>query len=105
MSEMSRSPSHRADPAPLAAAPSRIHVVAFGLSLGLFFAVSFVLCVLFYLWFPEMALNHLVLRLLPGLGTLTGLSFLLGLAESFAFGWYIALIFGPFYNYFMAKLG
>jgi hypothetical protein len=104
MPEKSRLPSHSADLGPLSAAPSRIHVVAFGSSLGLFFAVSFVLCVLFYFLFPEMALNHVVLRLLPGLGTLTGPSFALGLVESFAYGWYVALIFGPLYNFFAGRL-
>ncbi len=105
MPEKSRFSSHRADPGPLAGSPARIPVVALGLSLGLFFAISFVLCVLFYFLFPEAALNHLVLRLLPGLGTLTAPRLLLGLIESFAYGWYIALIFGPLYNYFVAKLG
>jgi hypothetical protein len=30
---------------------------------------------------------------------LTWGSFLLGLVESFGYGWYVALIFGPLYNY------
>jgi len=40
------------------------------------------------------------LRLLPGFTWLTWPSFLLGLIESFAYGWYIALIFGPLFNLF-----
>jgi hypothetical protein len=30
-------------------------------------------------------------------------TFLLGLAESYAWGWYIALVFGPLYNFFAAR--
>ena len=30
---------------------------------------------------------------------------LLGLIESFAYGWYVALIFGPLYNLFAARGG
>lgn len=104
MAEKSPSRIGGTGPASLASA-TRIPVAAFGLSLGLFFAVSYVLCVLFYFLFPEIALNHAVLRLLPGLGTITVSSFLLGLVESFAFAWYVALIFGPFYNYFAVRLG
>ena len=43
------------------------------------------------------------LRLLPGFTWLSWPSFLLGLAESFAYGWYIALVFGPLYNFFAAR--
>lgn len=35
---------------------ARIPLVAFGLSLGLFFVITFVLCVLFDLWFPGQAM-------------------------------------------------
>ncbi len=28
-----------------------------------------------------------------------------GGAEAFAYGWYVALVFGPLYNFFAAKLG
>ena len=34
-------------------------------------------------------------RLLPGFRWLDGWSFLLGLGESFAYGWYIALLYVP----------
>jgi hypothetical protein len=34
---------------------------------------------------------------------LTWRSFLLGLIESFGWGWYVSLIFGPLYNYFVAR--
>jgi hypothetical protein len=43
------------------------------------------------------------LRLLPGFTWLTWPSFLLGVVESFVYGWYVALIFGPLFNFFAAR--
>jgi len=81
----------------------RIPVYAFGMSLGLFFAVTFVLCVVFDLIFPHQAMYTTWLRLLPGFTWLTWPSFFLGLVESFAYGWYVALVFGPLFNYFVKR--
>ena len=79
-------------------------VIALGLSLSLFLAISFVLCVLGYLLFPSLPIAHGVLSLLlPGFVLLSGPSFFLGLVESLAWGWYIALILGPLYNFFAAR--
>ena len=50
----------------------RIPVVAFGLSLGLFFATTFALCVGFDLLFPNHAMYQTRLRLLPGFVWLNG---------------------------------
>jgi hypothetical protein len=83
--------------------PARIPVVALGMSLGLFLAVTYTLCVLFDLWFPGQAMYETWLRLLPGFTWLSWPSFFLGLAESFAYGWYVALIFVPFFNFFAAR--
>jgi hypothetical protein len=81
-------------------------VLALGLSLGLFFAITYTLCILYYLWFPDQFLNHAVLSLfLPGFKLLSWASFFLGLVESFAYGWYIALVFAPLYNFFAGRLG
>lgn len=87
-------------PAP---SPYRIPVIAFGMSLGLFFAITYVLCVGFDLIFPKLAMYETWLKLLPGFTWLTWPSFFLGLVESFAYGWYIALVFGPLYNFFVAR--
>ena len=87
---------------PLAGAV-RIPVFAFGLSLGVFFAITFVLCVLFDLIFPAQAMYQSWLRLLPGFTWLTWPSFLLGLIESFGYGWYVALIFAPLFNFFARR--
>lgn len=82
---------------------SRIPIVALGISLGSFLAVTFVLCVLFDLWFPAQAMNQVWAPLLPGFTWLTFPSFLLGLAETFAYGWYAALVIGPIYNFFAKR--
>lgn len=87
---------------PAQAAP-RVPVIALGISLSLFLAITFTLCVGFDLLFPGHAMYESWLRLLPGFTWLSWPSFLLGLAESFAYGWYMALIFGPLYNFFAAR--
>lgn len=81
----------------------RIPILALGMSLGLFLALTFVLCVVFDLIVPGQAMYETWLQLLPGFTWLSWPSFFLGLAESFAYGWYVALIFGPLYNFFAAR--
>lgn len=106
MREAMAAPTHQRRPGtvlPVRALP-RIPVVALGASLGLFFAVTFVLCVLFDLWFPAMAMNPVWGPLLPGFAWISWASFLLGLVESVAYGWYIALVFGPLYNFFAGRI-
>lgn len=81
----------------------RLPFVAFGLSLGLFLAITYVLCVGFDLLFPGQAMHQTWQRLLPGFAWLTWSSFLLGLVESFAYAWYVALIFCPLFNFFATR--
>ena len=82
----------------------RIPVVALGMSLGIFLAISFALCVAYCLLFPAHPMYPAWTPLLPGFTWLTWPSFFLGLVESFAYGWYVALIFAPLYNYFISRL-
>lgn len=90
------------DQAGAAPAP-RISIYALGMSLGLLLAVSFVLCVLFDLAFPAYAMNRAWAPLFPGFAWLSWSGFLIGLVESFAYGWYVAVIFAPLYNVFAAR--
>ncbi len=84
--------------------PASISVIAFGISLSAFLAISYALCILFYVLFPGTAEQHVVLSLfLPWLKVLTLPGFLLGLLASIICGWYITLIFCPLYNYFTAR--
>jgi hypothetical protein len=96
--------SGRAAGVPLPVHPARtIPILAFGMSLGLFLAITYVLCVGFDLLFPGQAMYQSWLRLLPGFTWLTWPSFFLGLIESFGYGWYVALIFVALYNFFVTR--
>ena len=82
--------------------PFSITVV--GLSLGLFLVISYLLCLIGYLVFPELPIAHTGLSIfLPGFKLLDWQSFLIGLVESFAWGWYVAVIFVPLYNFFAGR--
>lgn len=101
MAETSRFAERRGSGTPLPTVhDARIPVLALGMSLGTFLAITFVLCVGFDLLFPSLAMYPSWQRLLPGFTWLTWSSFLLGLIETFAYGWYVALIFGPLFNLF-----
>jgi hypothetical protein len=95
----------RAAGPPLPAHPAHtIPVFALGMSMSLFLAISYVLCVLGYLVLPGLPIAHSALSIfLPGFTLLSWPSFFLGLAESFGWGWYVALVFAPLYNYFGAR--
>jgi len=86
--------------------PSRIPLVPLGVSLSAFLAVNYLLCILLggvggWDW----GLHQPWLQFLPGFTWLTWPSFFLGLAESVAYGWYTALLFGGLYNLALARLG
>ncbi len=74
-----------------------------GVSVGLFLAISYVLCVVYDLLFPGHTMYQSWIRLLPGFTWLTWWSFILGLLESFLYGIYFALVFVPLYNFFKTK--
>jgi 2TM family of unknown function (DUF5676) len=83
-----------------------LSITVLGLSLSLFFAISFVICILGYLIFPGLPIAHSALSIfLPGFELLSWSSFALGLVESFIWGWYVAVIFVPLYNFFAARHG
>ena len=77
---------------------TRISLIAVGHASSLFLAITFVLCVGFDLLFPEHAMYQAWQKLLPGFEWLSWKSFILGLIESYGYGWYFALIWVPLYN-------
>ncbi|MES2255570.1 MAG: DUF5676 family membrane protein [Pseudomonadota bacterium] len=88
----------------LASSVRSIPVFAFGMGLSGFFAISFVLCVLGYLFFPGLPIAHSALSIvLPGFTLLSWSSFLLGFVESLGWGWYVALVFAPLFNFFATR--
>jgi hypothetical protein len=96
-------PSRRPGTAlPAGSGAVRIPLAALGLSLGIFFLITFALCVGYDLIFPGQAMYQSWLRLLPGFTWLSWRSFGLGLVETFLYGWYAALVFVPLFNLFAA---
>ena len=81
----------------------RVSLAAAGHATSLFFAITFALCVAFDLVFPDHAMYRAWRDLLPGFQWLSWRSFLLGLAESYGYGWYFALIWVPLYNVFTRR--
>ncbi len=71
-----------------------------GWSLGIFFAISFVLCVIYGLLVPQRlhGMETALEALLPAFQWLTPGGFILGLIESFLYGAFIGLVFVPIYN-------
>jgi hypothetical protein len=84
------------------AAP-RLPVVPLGLSLSVFLVISYVLWVLLGVIGWDAGLHRPWLQFLPGFTWLTWPSFLLGLVEVIAYGWYTVLIFVPLFNFFVAR--
>lgn len=75
-----------------------LSLVAVGHASSLFLVMTFTLCVVFDLLFPEAAMYRSWQALLPGFKWLSWSSFLLGLVESYGYGWYFALLWVPIYN-------
>jgi hypothetical protein len=83
---------------------SRIAITSLGASLSAFFVVTYVLCIVYGLAFADQGFHRTLMpMLLPGFTWLTWPAFFIGLAWAFAFGWYVALIFAPLYNFFAAR--
>ena len=71
---------------------------AVGHATSLFLAISFAFCVAGDLMMPAHEMPSTWERLLPGFTWITWGGFFLGLLESYAYGWYVALIWVPIYN-------
>ena len=81
-----------------------ISIITLGQALSVFFILSYTICILGYLLSPGMPVKHESLAIfLPGFTLLSWHTFFLGLIESFLWGWYIALVFGPIYNFFLRR--
>ena len=98
---MAQHDSHRS-----VSTPHLIPLITFGLSLSLFLSISYIFCVIGYLLFPGLPISHSSLSIfLPGFELISWPSFFLGLVESFAWGWYVTLVFVPLYNFFASRRG
>ena len=75
-------------------------------SLGLFGAISFVVCVIYGLLVPpSLHMAEALEAVLPAFKWLTVPGFLLGLAESFLYGVYAGLVYVPIYNALTRRWG
>ena len=75
-------------------------------SLGLTTAVSFVICVIWGLLMPQSIHMHEFLELvLPAFKWLSWWGFLLGLVESFLWGFYAGIVYVPIYNLLQKRWG
>ncbi|NIO38936.1 MAG: hypothetical protein GTO41_01295 [Burkholderiales bacterium] len=77
-----------------------LHTRTVSLALGLTFAISFLVCVLWGLLLPEPMHMHRFLELvLPGFRWISIGSTVLGLVESFLFGVYFGVLYAPIHNW------
>lgn len=83
----------------------QIPLLAFAVSLSVFFAITFALCILWGLFVADAGMHQLFPMFFPGFVWLTWPGFLIGLAESFIYGWYAAVVFGSLFNFFAAQRG
>ena len=76
-------------------------------SLGIFMAVSFIVCVVYGLIVPQRlhGMAAFLEAMLPAFRWLTFGGFLLGLIESFLYGVYIGIVFVPVYNFINRRMG
>lgn len=82
---------------------SGISLFAVGHATSIFLAITFAICVGFDLLFPSHAMYQSWQKLLPGFEWISAKSFTVGLIESYGYGWYVALIWVPLYNFFAAR--
>ena len=75
-------------------------------ALGIWFAVTFVLCVIYGLVTPQvLRMSDFLEMVLPAFRWLTWWGFLLGLIESFLYGAYAGLVYCPIYNWLYRRWG
>ncbi len=81
-----------------------MRIVPVGNALSIFLAVTFTICVVWGLATPvSMHMHGAWEPLLPGFRWISFPSFLIGLIEAYLYGWYVALVFVPLYNFFNRK--
>ena len=80
-----------------------VSLFAVGHATSFLLAISFILCVVFDLLFPDYAMYQSWQALLPGFVWLSWKSFFIGLIQAWAYGWYFALIWVPIYNFVALK--
>jgi hypothetical protein len=80
-----------------------VPLTALGLSLGSFFAISFLGCLLLGLVVPDAGLHRPWLQFFPGFEWLTARGVIIGLVWTQVYAWYTALVFGSLFNFLAAR--
>jgi len=76
-----------------------------GASLSTTFVITYVLCILYgLLGFSPAAHDSILPSILPGFTWITWPSFFLGLVWSFVYGWFVAVVLAPLFNFFSARM-
>ena len=75
-------------------------IVVIGHATSLFLLLSYILCIGFGLIFPSYQMRETWAPLLPGFEWLTPSGFIFGLLGSYAYGWFIAVLWVPLYQFF-----
>ena len=82
---------------------TKLSVQAIGHATSIFLVISYTLCIVFDLLVPGYAMHEAWHKLLPGFEWISWKGFLIGLIETYGYGWFFALIWVPLYNVFVAK--
>jgi len=77
---------------------------AFGHASSLLLSIFFVLCVVFDLLFPNYSMYKGWQMFLPGFEWLSWSSFLLGIIETYLYGWLVSLVWVSIYNFFILRV-
>jgi len=83
----------------------RLSLRACGMTLGVFLAITYSVCVLWCLAFPAYDMHRGWEMYFPGFVWLSWPGYFLGLVESFLYGWYVALVYVPLRNFFHRRYG
>ena len=78
----------------------QLPLVALGLSVSIFFVITYILCILLGLIWPDWSMHQPWLQFFPGFEWLTVKGFSIGLVEAVLYGWYVAFVFGSLFNFF-----
>ena len=83
---------------------SKIELLIVGHALSIFLLITFLICVVFGLIAPDQFQMHKAWSpFLPGFEWLTPTGFIAGSVGAYLYGWYIAVIFVPLYNFFVRR--
>lgn len=82
---------------------SSLRIGTVGHATSLFLVITYTFCVIFDLLFPQHAMYTAWEKFLPGFQWISWRSFFFGLIETYLYGWYVAVVWVPLYNFFSAR--